>query len=390
MKRRVPEGPGERSSTQLATLPLLRAFASRRAFVLLILIGCCGSIAYGRLGLGTTVVSTHFAYLPIVLTGMWWGRKSIWVAVLLGVFILCLRPFVGVAEPFVADLARAFFFVAVAFCVGTVSERAEAARRAENLSRKELEDAQRRLVASERLASMGQLSAAVAHEINNPLGTILLYSHMLLKQLQDQDPGHEDLEMIVNEATRCKDIVRGLLDFARQSRVSRSATDLSELAEEVVSIMTPKADAAGVRMTSDVQEDLPSVMIDAAQIKQMLVNLVQNGIDASADVGQVRLSAHMCSEGDAVEIKVSDNGCGIPRENIPKLFTPFFTTKELGEGTGLGLAIAYGVVKMHYGDISVESEEGKGTTFSIYLPLRREDDDASVRSFADSAAGPVS
>ena len=373
MKRRVPEGPGERSSTQLATLPLLRAFASRRAFVLLILIGCCGSIAYGRLGLGTTVVSTHFAYLPIVLTGMWWGRKSIWVAVLLGVFILCLRPFVGVAEPFVADLARAFFFVAVAFSVGTVSEHAEAARRAEGESRRKLEAAQRRLVASERLASMGQLSAAVAHEINNPLGTILIYSHMLLKQMGNADSRREDLQMIVNEATRCKEIVRGLLDFARQSRASKAPTELAHVIDEVISIMAPKAEAAGVRLLSDVQDGLPVMMIDRTQIKQMLVNLVQNGIDAIANTGDVKISVRISRQSDGVDIKVADNGRGIPSENLSKLFTPFFTTKETGKGTGLGLAIAYGIVKMHFGDIHAESEQGKGTTFSIWLPIEKEE-----------------
>jgi signal transduction histidine kinase len=389
MRRRVPEETDGHGAPRPPTLPLLRAFASRRAFVLLILVGCCASIAYGRLGLGTTVVSTHFAYLPIVLTGMWWGRKSIWVALLLGTFILCLRPFVEIAEPIAADLARAFFFVAVAFCVGTVSEHAEASRRAEDESRKELESAQLRLVASERLASMGQLSAAVAHEINNPLGTILLYSHALLKQLGGEDPSHEDLEMIVSEATRCKDIVRGLLDFARQSRVSKSETDLSQLIQEVVSIMAPQAESASVRVIGDVEKGLPSMMIDAAQIKQMLVNLVQNGIDAIAESGEVTVRAHLCPEGDTVEINVSDTGCGIAREDIPKLFTPFFTTKELGQGTGLGLAIAYGVVKMHYGDIAVESEEGKGTTFTIRLPLGRKDEDEVVGGFARSAAGPM-
>jgi two-component system NtrC family sensor kinase len=225
---------------------------------------------------------------------------------------------------------------------------------------------------------MGQLSAAVAHEINNPLGTILIYSHMLLKELQDKEAGREDLEMIVNEATRCKDIVRGLLDFARQSHVSKEPNDLAAVLAEVVEIMTPQSEAAGVRVTCEVQDGLPTMMIDAAQIKQMLVNLVQNGIDAIAGSGEVKIVAYMADESDAVKIKVIDNGCGIPQESIPKLFTPFFTTKELGQGTGLGLAIAYGVAKMHYGDISVESEKGKGTTFSICLPIGREEESDGV------------
>jgi len=236
-------------------------------------------------------------------------------------------------------------------------------------SHQELASAQQRLVQSERLASMGQLSAAVAHEINNPLGTILLYSHMLLKQLQDKEGEQRDLRMIVNEATRCKDIVRGLLGFARQSRVSKAPTNMAALIEETMSIAAARAAAAGVRLTADVQPGLPTMMIDATQIRQMLVNLVDNAIDAISNTGEVRIGARASAKGDMVEIKVTDNGCGISRENLSKLFTPFFTTKEAGKGTGLGLAIAYGIVKMHYGDISAQSEVGKGTTFTIVLPV---------------------
>ncbi|MBM4084691.1 MAG: hypothetical protein FJ272_07870, partial [Planctomycetes bacterium] len=222
---------------------------------------------------------------------------------------------------------------------------------------------------TEKLASMGQLSAGVAHEINNPLGTILIYSHMLLRQLRDE-AGREDIQMIVNEATRCKNIVRGLLDFARQSRLSKSPTDLKGLVEEVLTVMEPKAKVANARLVSEVDGHLPKMMIDAAQIKQMLINLVQNGIDAVTHSGEVRVSAQRHNS-ESVILKVLDNGCGIPPENLPKLFTPFFTTKEMGKGSGLGLAIAYGVVKMHSGDITVDSEVGKGSTFSIRLPIGR-------------------
>jgi two-component system NtrC family sensor kinase len=248
-------------------------------------------------------------------------------------------------------------------------------------SHNDLESAQRRLIQTERLASMGQISAGVAHEINNPLGTILIYSHMLLKYCQDGDPRKEDLKMIVEEATRCKNIMRGLLDFARHSRISKAPADLSELIHEVVSTIALKIDTARVKVICEVQDGLPIMMIDAGQIRQMLVNLVQNGIDAVADpstslrtgAGEVNIRARLNDRGDAVEIKVSDNGNGIPQENLSKLFTPFFTTKELGKGTGLGLAITYGVVKMHSGDIAVESERGKGTTFSICLPVGGEE-----------------
>ncbi len=239
-------------------------------------------------------------------------------------------------------------------------------------SHEELAQAQQRLVQTEKLASMGQLSAGVAHEINNPLGTILIYSHMLLKELQDRDPRRDDLQMIVGEATRCKNIVRGLLDFARQSRVTKEPTNLAELIGEVLTISTPRAEAAGVRLIGDVQADLPGMMIDRTQIRQMLINLVDNAIDAILHAGEVRVTARLHNGADGVLITVSDNGCGISKDNLRKVFTPFFTTKPMGKGTGLGLAIAYGVVKMHSGDISVESQEGRGTTFAIRLPVVRE------------------
>jgi len=250
----------------------------------------------------------------------------------------------------------------------------------------ELKSAQERLLETERLASMGQLSAGVAHEINNPLGTVLLYSHMLLRQLQEGDPQRDDLRMIVNEATRCKDIVRGLLDFARQSRVAKTPTDLGEVIGEVLTITSPKASGSGIRVLADVPDGFPTMMIDHTQIRQMLVNLVENAMDAISGGGSVRIVARPLPGNQQVEIQVIDTGCGIPEENLAKLFTPFFTTKEMGCGTGLGLAIAYGVVKMHSGDITAHSEMGKGTTFRVLLPVGSPDESAE-----DGAApcGPV-
>jgi two-component system NtrC family sensor kinase len=224
-------------------------------------------------------------------------------------------------------------------------------------------------VQSERLASMGQISAGVAHEINNPLGTIILYSHMLMKQLGQSESVKSDLQMIVSEASRCKNIVRGLLDFSRQSRVSKIQTNLAELIGEAEAIMEHKAKETGIRIRREIDEELPVMMIDAGQIKQMLVNLLQNGIDAIESEGEICVTAHLKESGDLVEIRISDNGRGISQENMSKLFTPFFTTKEIAKGTGLGLAICYGIVKMHSGNIHVESTEGKGTTFIITLPI---------------------
>ena len=174
--------------------------------------------------------------------------------------------------------------------------------------------------------------------------------------------------MIAAEATRCKNIVRGLLDFARRSRVSKTPTDLARLLDDVLLIMNPAAEAAKVRLSCAVPDGLPTMLIDSVQIKQLLVNLVQNGVDAIRGPGEIAIEAAP-RDGNAVTITVRDTGRGIAPEHLSKIFEPFFTTKEMGKGTGLGLAIAYGVVKMHSGDITVESEPGKGTTFRVTLPI---------------------
>ncbi len=256
-------------------------------------------------------------------------------------------------------------------CLPYLVDELQAVIRQLRLSHDELASAQQRLVHTEKLASMGQLSAGVAHEINNPLGVVLLYSHILARQLPAGDARHEDVDMIVREATRCRNIVRGLLDFARQSRVHKAPADTGQLFQEVVEIMKPRLDGKPIRFVLDVEPGLPVMLVDATQIKQMLVNLLENGVDAVGGQGELRLAACRVDHGSSLEIRVSDDGCGIPEEHLPKLFTPFFTTKEAGKGTGLGLAIAYGVVKMHCGDITADSKAGQGTTFRITLPVEQ-------------------
>jgi signal transduction histidine kinase len=247
---------------------------------------------------------------------------------------------------------------------------------------------QDRLVQTERLASMGQISAGVAHEINNPLSTILLYSHMLLKAHRDGGPESDDLQMIVNEANRCRSIMRGLLDFARQSRVVKTPTDLGALVRDVADSMLMKLGGGPVRVTAEVQPGLPLLMLDGEQVRQMLVNLVQNGLDAlPASGGEVEIRAGRDESGNLAVLKVRDSGCGMPQEMLSEIFTPFYTTKQLGQGTGMGLSIVYGVVKMHAGDISVDSEVGKGTTFTIRLPVADRSREEIHGRREDSAAG---
>ena len=265
-------------------------------------------------------------------------------------------------------------FAEVSMCLPYLVEELEATLSILQRSHQATQD---KLVQTERLASMGQISAGVAHEINNPLSTILLYSHMLLKAHRDGDPESEDIQMIVSEANRCRTIMRGLLDFARQSRVVKTPTDLGRLVRDLADAMNLKLNPAVVRVLCDVAPGLPPLMLDSDQVRQMLVNLAQNGIDAVEEKGgtdgsgSVTLGACLSAAGDMVHLTVRDNGCGMPPEVVKEIFTPFYTTKQLGKGTGMGLSIVYGVVKMHAGDITVDSDPGKGTSFLVRIPIER-------------------
>jgi two-component system NtrC family sensor kinase len=246
---------------------------------------------------------------------------------------------------------------------------------------------QDRLVQTERLASMGQISAGVAHEINNPLSTILLYSHMLLKAHREGDPESEDIQMIVSEANRCRTIMRGLLDFARQSRVVRAPTDLGKLVRDLADGMNLKLAGRPLRVRPVVEPGMPLLPLDGEQVRQMLVNLTQNGIDAIEGGGEVVIDARLTPSRDTLLLRVSDTGCGLPPETLKDIFTPFYTTKQLGQGTGMGLSIVYGVVKMHAGDIAVDSAVGTGTSFLVRIPVGETAGEESHERGEDSAAG---
>jgi two-component system NtrC family sensor kinase len=236
-------------------------------------------------------------------------------------------------------------------------------------SHKELSAAQQQLIQSEKMASVGQLAAGVAHEVNNPLGTILLYSHMLLEKLGDKDARREELEIIAKEATRCRDIVRGLLDFARQRKLQIENIDMNKIVSEVLSLASRQPSFQKVEIIKALEPSLPLMSGDPVQLKEVFLNIVANAGEAMPAGGEVTVSSGFNKGGGNIEVTIRDTGLGIPAENLNKIFMPFFTTKKIGQGTGLGLAIAYGIVKMHRGSIDVESKQGEGTTFVVKLPL---------------------
>jgi len=234
------------------------------------------------------------------------------------------------------------------------------------------EYAKKEIMKSERLAMVGQLAAGVAHEINNPLGSILIYSHLLLEDLEKEDPRRGNIEKIVNQATRCKKIVKGLLDFSRQTEPEMKLSDINTIVKEVLSLVERQVMFHNIKVIKKLSPDLPTILLDKNQIQQVLMNIILNAVEAMD--GQGKLTVETSSDEEYARIKFTDTGCGISEENVKKLFQPFFTTKETGHGTGLGLSISYGIIRKHNGKINVSSEIGKGSTFTIVLPVREKND----------------
>lgn len=239
------------------------------------------------------------------------------------------------------------------------------------ISNERLASTREALLQSEKLASMGQLAAGIAHEVNNPLGTVLMLSHTLLDEVGDDQERREDLQLIAGEAERCRKIVSGLLQFARKNRVDARTTDVHALLERT---MRGLAIPPTVTVRHEHEEAELRAQLDPDQIAQVVINLVNNAVDAMPTGGQLTLRTRARRED--FEIEVADTGTGIAPGNLKQIFEPFFTTKGASKGTGLGLAVTYGIVKMHQGDIRVASNHDPaagptGTTFTVRLPLQR-------------------
>ena len=230
---------------------------------------------------------------------------------------------------------------------------------------------QQKIQESERLASLGRLAAGVAHEINNPLGAILIYSNLLLEESELHDPGRENLKKVVRETIRCKEIVRGLLDFARKTEPKKELTNINNILERVLSLIEKQALFQNIKITKKLHPHIPMAMIDITQIQQVFMNIILNAAEAMEGKGSLTIGTQLLKDGRFMEIGFTDTGCGIPQENMKRLFEPFFTTKEETKGIGLGLAISYGIIKNHGGTIEVKSQVGEGTTFIIKLPVEK-------------------
>jgi two-component system, NtrC family, sensor kinase len=269
-----------------------------------------------------------------------------------------------------------------AMCLPFIIDQAERVCHELNVPWSNLRDVHSHLINSEKLASMGQMAAGVAHELNNPLSTILLYSHILQRKLNDRDDLDHDLNLLAEESARCKKIIGNLLDFARQSRVRIENVSVEQLVTSSVDgalAAIPTSANTHVNVTLDVTPGLKADF-DRDQMTQVLVNLIKNGAEAmEGRTGTIRVAAYEVPENGRVRFSVSDQGTGISASARDKIFQPFFTTKSIGKGTGLGLPISYGIVKMHNGNIWYETEPGAGTTFHVEIPITRKGVERSAK-----------
>lgn len=236
-----------------------------------------------------------------------------------------------------------------------------------NIEKRRLMEAQ--IAQADKLASIGELSSGVAHEINNPLGIILGYSQLLLRNESKASPLYEDLKTIEKQVENCKTIVEDLLRFARTSPPRKETNDIHQLIEDVLKFLQPHFDPNKITITKNYDREIAPMLLDEKRIKQVIMNLIMNARHAIGDSGTIEVATRTAPYRHKISIIISDTGHGIEKKYLPRIFDPFFTTKPTGEGTGLGLSVSYGIIKNHGGTISVNSRPGKGSTFTIDLPV---------------------
>jgi two-component system NtrC family sensor kinase len=235
--------------------------------------------------------------------------------------------------------------------------------------------AQAQLIHSEKLASLGRMAAGVAHEINSPLTGIVTFGHLLQKKFSPGTQEREDIEVIIDQANRCSNIIKGLLGFARASAAEKASSNINDVLNSSLNIVRNKADFFNIKLITDFDESLYRVKADPSQLQQVFLNMIVNAADAIEGKGTITIVTRNVKEDDGrdfIEIEFRDTGPGIGDETLAKIFEPFFTTKPVGKGTGLGLAVSHGIVQEHGGTVTVKSIVGEGTSFFIRLPAHKE------------------
>ncbi len=238
----------------------------------------------------------------------------------------------------------------------------------------ELEKTQVQLLQAEKMASLGKLAAGVAHQLNNPLGGITLFTKLVMEEYDHEEAVMADLKRILKDAERCRDTVKELLEFARQTRQEMRSHDINQAISRTLFLLENQTLFQNIEIEKNLSDDLPQVRGDIQQLNHLFMNIILNAAQAMEGNGKLTIRTKLTEQKDRVRIEISDTGPGIPDDVMPHIFDPFFTTKEEGKGTGLGLSMAYGIVQNHGGAISAKSIPGEGTTFTIELSLTQQKD----------------
>ncbi|PIE67824.1 MAG: PAS domain-containing sensor histidine kinase [Deltaproteobacteria bacterium] len=228
---------------------------------------------------------------------------------------------------------------------------------------------QKQMAQADKLASIGELSSGIAHEINNPLGIILGYTQLLIRGENPESDRFNDLKTIEKHVQACKTIVEDLLNFARTSSTEKANTNIQDVIQDVIGFVRHHSNLEDIQIKTHFTKNVPAAVINEKKIKQVLINLLMNAIHAVDREGTITIATGLNRSSNRITVEVSDTGHGIQKENLSRIFDPFFTTKPTGEGTGLGLSVSYGIIKGHGGHISVKSEPGQGAAFTLFLPI---------------------
>jgi signal transduction histidine kinase len=324
------------------------------------------------LGLAGFAVSRSAGHiLKQILLSM--GRESIWSAI---------RPYSGAINTlmFVFVASVTLFFERIWRIYGQISKDKQELQTVrdkllylnQNLENM-VDERTQEIAQAEKLASIGQLSAGIAHEINNPLGIILGYTQLLIRNEAPETEKYNDLKTIEKHVRNCKTIVEDLLNFARRSKPKENVIRVGEAIDDVLNFIQQHAGLDDIEVQKNYDPSIPEMLLDEKKIKQVIMNLIMNAKHAVGQKGTLNITTSLNSPEGQVAIKIADTGHGIEKKNLVHIFDPFFTTKPTGEGTGLGLSVSYGIVRNHGGDILVDSEVGRGSTFTVVLPLASPD-----------------
>jgi signal transduction histidine kinase len=223
---------------------------------------------------------------------------------------------------------------------------------------------------TEKLSSLGRMAAGIAHEINNPLAGILLYSSNMRKKVSDDSPFKKGLDVIIQETVRCRNIIQELLEFSRDKEPQKSLSNINRVIDKALSILDNEFRLNHIEVEKHLSPSIEETLLDENLIQQVFVNLLLNAVQAIGENGQVRIRSFQTDHRKKIVVEVTDTGCGIQAEQLPRIFDPFYSTKS--KGTGLGLAVSYGIVRNHQGDIQVKSTPGEGSCFRLEFPVTRQ------------------